>query len=111
MTDGTDIFILAEGGVDYGDISSSSYLWTNSTSSKSGSFTLETKVLDAAEGSIPHKLVRTIYSSYVNAGMLAFEGNVTSANPITDVPKSDLEISQAVSDLIPTDFSKKIKYY
>ena len=115
-TDGTDIFILAEGGVDYGDTSSSAYLWKNSTSSKSGSFTLETKVLDAAEGSIPHKLVRTIYSNYVNAGTFTgsiyYEGNVTSANPNTDVPKSDLEISQAVSDLIPTDdFSKKDQIY
>ena len=115
LTDGTDIFILAEGGVDYGDTSSTAYLWTNSTSSKSGSFTLETQVLDAAEGSIPHKLVRHIYSSYVNAGTFAgsiyYEGNVTSANPTTDVPKSDLEISQGVSVLIHTDFSKKDQIY
>ena len=114
LTDGTEFFILAEGGVEYGDTSSSAYLWTNSTSSKSA-ITLETKVLDAAEGSIPKKLVRTIYSGYVNAGTFAGsadEGNVTSADPTTEDPKSDLEISQAVSVLIPTkDSSKKDQIY
>ena len=114
LTDGTEFFILAEGGVEYGDTSSSAYLWTNSTSSKSA-ITLETKVLDAAEGSIPKKLVRTIYSGYVNAGTFtgsADEGNVTSADPTTEDPKSDLEISQAVSVLIPTkDSSKKDQIY
>ena len=111
--DGINTFILAEGGLDYGDTNTASYLWTNSTSSKSA-ITLETKVLDAAEGSIPHKLVRTIYRGYVNAATFAgsvYEGNVTSSNPTTEVPKSDLEISQAVSDLIPTDFSKKDQIY
>ncbi|MDB0031523.1 hypothetical protein N9E34_08650 [Opitutales bacterium] len=111
--DGINTFILAEGGLVYGDTNATAYLWTNSTLSKSA-ITLETKVLDAAEGSIPKKLVRTIYSGYVNAGTFAAsadEGNVTSADPTTEDPKSDLEISQAVSVLIPTDSSKKDQIY
>jgi len=112
--DGTNTFILAEGGLDYGDTNATAYIWTHSTSIKTGPHSFETKVLDAADGSIPKKLVRTVYSGFVNAGTFAGsvdEGNVKSADPITEISKSDLEISQAVSSLIFTDFSKKDQVY
>ena len=55
---------------------------------KNGPIHFETKVLDAAEGSIPKKLVRTIYSGFVMRELLQVlcdEGNVKSADPITEI--------------------------
>ena len=73
-TNGSTHFILAEGGVDYGDTDSSIYTWINS--SKTGPVNLSTQVLDAAEGSIPNKLVRTIFNDFVN------DANFTNATPL-----------------------------
>ena len=102
--DGTNTFILAEGGVEYGDTSSSAYLWTNSISSKSA-ITLETKVLDAAEGSIPDKLVRTIFGEFVNDTNFSNAtplGLVYNTDPTSGAIKSSNEISTSVAGLIST---------
>ena len=112
VTNGITDFILAEGGLNYGDSDSSVFTWVNST--KNGPVNLSTLVLDAAEGSIPEKLVRTIYADFV------VDGNYTNSTPlglvynthsITGAIKSSNEISLAVVGLIPTSFPNKEKIY
>lgn len=111
-TNGLSHFVLAEGGVAYGDTDSSVYTWVNST--KTGPVNLSTQVLDAAEGSIPDKLVRTIFDEFVN------DTNFTNANPlglvyntnsITEVVKTSNEVSGSVSGLISTSYPNKGKVF
>ena len=112
-TNGTTDFILAEGEVDYGDNDSSVYTWVNST--KNGpSPEAFTRVIDAAEGSIPEKLARTIFADFV------VDGNYTNSTPIglvyntdtiTGEVKNSNELAQKVSDLISTSYSNKGQVY
>ncbi|MBT3666716.1 MAG: hypothetical protein HN548_04490, partial [Opitutae bacterium] len=111
-TNGSTHFILAEGGVDYGDTDSSFYTWINS--SKTGPFNLSTQVLDAAEGSIPNKLVRTIFDDFVNDANFSNAtplGLVYNTNSITEEVKTANEVSGSVSGLISTSYPNKGKIF
>lgn len=111
-TNGSTHFILAEGGVDYGDTDSSIYTWINS--SKTGPVNLSTQVLDAAEGSIPNKLVRTIFNDFVNDANFTNAtplGLVYNTNSITEEVKTANEVSVSVSGLISTSYPNKGKVF
>ena len=111
-TNGSTHFILAEGGVDYGDTDSSIYTWINS--SKTGPVNLSTQVLDAAEGSIPNKLVRTIFDEFVNDANFTNAtplGLVYNTNSVTEEVKTANEVSASVSGLISTSYPNKGKVF
>jgi hypothetical protein len=105
-TDGTSNFILLEGGTDYGD--SESDVYTIFSGIKQSNTSLSTSVIDAAEGYLPQKLVRSIYLGIVTASDANLSnplGKVYTTNPITDIVKSSSEVSQSVSSIISTSYS------
>jgi len=112
VTNGITDFILAEGGLNYGDSDSSVFTWVNST--KNGPVNLSTRVLDAAEGSIPEKLVRKIFAGLIvdaNHSSVSPQGIVYSYNSVTENNRTQTEISQSVSDEINTGISSKNMIY
>ncbi len=112
FTDGSYNFVLAEGGVSYGDSDSSVFTWIGST--KNGPVTLTTNVIDAAEGSIPEKLVRTIFAGLVvdaNHSTVSPLSTVYNYNSVTENNRTQTEISQAVSSKINTGLSSKNMTY
>ena len=105
-TDGLTRFILLEGGVVYGDTEADVFPLVSNT--KQSLTTLATQVIDAAEGYIPQKLVRTIYSGIVTASNVNSStplGKVYTTNPITEIVKSSSEVSQSVLSIISTSYS------
>ena len=105
-TDGLTRFILLEGGVVYGDTETDVHPVVSNT--KQSLTTLSTQVIDAAEGYIPQKLVRTIYSGIVTASNLNSStplGKVYTTNPVTEIVKSSNEITQSVLSIISTSYS------
>ena len=114
-TNGLTNFILAEGGVNYGDNDSSVYTWEPPLNpEKNGPVTLTTDVIDAAEGSIPEKLVRTIFAGLVvdaNHSTVSPLTTVYNYNSVTENNRTQTEISQAVSSKINTGLSSKNMTY
>ena len=84
-TNGTNSFILIEGGTTYGD-SGSVHLWANDDKEATAQ-TLSVSVLDASEGSLPNSLIRTVYSGIVDDSNVALSSPIGS--PIYKTNSSD----------------------
>ena len=97
-TNGTNSFILIEGGTTYGD-SGSVHLWTNDDKEASTQ-TLSVSVLDASEGSLPNSLVRTVYSGIVDNSNVALSSPIGTpiykTNPSDGTILTDSSIATAV---------------
>ena len=84
-TNGTNSFILIEGGTTYGD-NGSINLWVNDDKEATAQ-TLSVSVLDASEGSLPNSLIRTVYSGIVDDSNVALSSPIGS--PIYKTNSSD----------------------
>ena len=110
-TDGTNTFILAEGGVPYTDVAADAIPWQFGT--KGSSETLITRAFDAVEeGAVTDKINRNIFQGYLTLANTTTGGApVLRVDPITNAVKSVNEIGSAVSALIPTDISARDQIY
>jgi hypothetical protein len=110
-TDGTNTFILAEGGVPYTDVTTSVHPWQYSA--KSGSEALITRAFDAVEeGAVTDKIDRTIFQSFVDIPTSGSGGTpVLRVDPITNATKSLTQIGNAVAGLVQTNFASLDQIY
>jgi hypothetical protein len=111
VTDGTNTFILAEGGTPYTDVASEVFPFQ--FSSKAGTQPLITRAFDAVEeGAVTDKIDRTVFTGFVNSGSWTTGGTpILRVNPITNIVKSSVEIGNAVAGLILTSFSSLNQVY
>jgi hypothetical protein len=110
-TDGTDTFVLAEGGLDYTDVSSDIYSWQYN--SKGAIEPLITTAYDAIdEGAVTNKIDRTIFQGFVDSSNWGSGGTIVlGVDPVTNVAKPLSDIGVAVNAEIQTGLSSLNQIY
>ncbi|MBT3637363.1 MAG: hypothetical protein HN531_10520 [Opitutae bacterium] len=111
VTDGLNIFVLAEGGEDYTDIASDVYTWVNAKGASEALITSAYDVID--EGAVSNKINRTIFPGIVNASnwVPAVGTVVLGVDPTTNVAKPLEDIGNAVKGEIPTNLASLNQIY